>query len=364
MRRAHLKAHLARALCATGADAWLGRVSGAGRAPLVVGYHRVVDDLAAAGPGDIPPMLMSRRMLERQLDWIGRRHRFVTLDELGARLEAGEPFASPVAAVTFDDGYQDVYDHAFPLLVQKGIPAAVFVVTDWIGGTALLPHDRLHRALTRGWPAARDVLAGLARRPAGRAAARDVADPFGALRLAVTRLSRSEIARVIAALEASAPAERDAPAALRPLTWEALARMSRAGITVGSHTRTHAVLTLEDGPGQRAETVASRRALQERLGVRGDHFAYPDGAFDPGVVEAVAGAGYRVAYTTCRHRDPRHPQLTVPRVLLWESSCLDGAGRFSPAVLSCLARGIFDLAGGCRRRHRAPVPAGSSGGRL
>src|SRR5207244_10396360 len=47
------------------------------------------------------------------------------------QLERGD--TKPMAAVTFDDGYRDVYERAFPLLQRKGIPAAVFVVTDLVG---------------------------------------------------------------------------------------------------------------------------------------------------------------------------------------------------------------------------------------
>ena len=102
----------------------------------MIGYHRVVEDFASSAETSIPSMLVSRQMLERHLDWIGRRFRFVSLDELGARLDASDSRDDPIAAITFDDGYRDFYDHALPLLKQKGIPAAVFVVTDLVGTTA------------------------------------------------------------------------------------------------------------------------------------------------------------------------------------------------------------------------------------
>ncbi len=75
-------------------------------------------------------MLTSTKMFEQHLDWIGRHFRFVDLDEIGSAVRNGVPFEEPVAAVTFDDGYQDIYEHAVPILKRKGIPAAAFVVTD------------------------------------------------------------------------------------------------------------------------------------------------------------------------------------------------------------------------------------------
>jgi peptidoglycan/xylan/chitin deacetylase (PgdA/CDA1 family) len=353
MQRARLKTGIALALRATRGDRLMGIVSGARRLPLVVGYHRVVDDYTLNDRPAIVPMLVSRRMFERHLDWIGRRFRFISLDEVGTRLQSGEPLAAPVAAVTFDDGYRDVYDHAFPVLARKGIPAAVFVVTDWVGRANALPHDRLYLLLTRAWPTAREVLVRLGVVPAGTETTRALGDPFRVLRLLLTTLPQSAIARVIAALEEETALDDGALEGLRPLSWEMLAEMRRAGITVGSHTSTHAVLTRETGQRVVEEIAGSRRALEGRLGARIDHFAYPDGAFDIAAVEAVAAAGYRFAYTTCRHRDRRHPLLTIPRRLFWENSCLDAAGAFSPSVAGCLTSGVFDLAAGCRARHGA-----------
>jgi peptidoglycan/xylan/chitin deacetylase (PgdA/CDA1 family) len=348
--RAHLKTGLALLLGATRGDRLIRLVSGARRLPLVVGYHRVVDNAMARCASTIGPMLVSRGMFERQLDWIGRRFRFVSLDELGARLESGCPFTEPVAAVTFDDGYRDIYEYAYPVLKRKGIPAAVFVVTDWIDGDGPLYHDRLYVLLTRAWPRALDVLADRGVLPAGPLAPAP-REPFEALRLLLTTLPRQGLARVIAALEDTLDTDTGRLDGLRPLSWEMLAEMRKGGITVGSHTRTHALLTREPEPRMQDETAGARRALERRLKTPIDHFAYPDGAFDAATVQAVALAGYRFAYTTCHHRNPRYPLLTIPRCLLWENSCLDPAGRFSEAVASCVTSGVFSLAAGCRRRH-------------
>jgi len=358
MGRAHLKTGLALVLGATRTDRLIRLMSGTRRMPLVVGYHRVVDDSQRRRTSIIAPMLVSRRMFERQLDWIGRRFRFVSLDELGSRLESGRPFDTPTAAVTFDDGYRDMYEHAFPVLKRKGIPAAVFVVTDWIDRASALYHDRLYLLLTRDWPAAREVLVDLGVMTAEQSL-RGLHEPFGALRHVLTTLSQGGLARVTAALEEKFGIDTGRLDGLRPLSWTMLAEMQRGGITVGSHTRTHALLTRESTERILEETAGSRRDLEERLGTAIKHFAYPDGAFNAETVETVAQAGYRLAYTTCHHRDRRHPLLTIPRCVLWENSCLDPAGRFSAAVASCVTSGIFHFASGCRHRHGVAVrPAG------
>src|SRR5258708_1901833 len=86
--------------------------------PLIASYHRTVEEFPTDQRRGIPSICISTKPLERQLDLIARSFRLVTLDELGQRMEAGEP-AGNLAAITFDDGYRDFYQHAFPILKRK-----------------------------------------------------------------------------------------------------------------------------------------------------------------------------------------------------------------------------------------------------
>src|SRR5712692_2766697 len=124
------KAGIACALRWTRTDELLDALAGFRGLPVVLGYHSVVEDVRAHADNVLPGMMISQRMFAQHLDWLGRYFRFVSLDELGDRLADGDGRGEPLAAVTFDDGYRDVYAHAFPLLKERGIPAAVFVVTD------------------------------------------------------------------------------------------------------------------------------------------------------------------------------------------------------------------------------------------
>ena len=163
--RGLVKTAVARALSWSRADALIGMLSDTGTSPIVLGYHRVVEDFDAAARVAIPAMLTSRRMLEQQLDWIGQRYQFVSLDELGEELGRGRASGRPLAAVTFDDGYRDVYDEAFPVLVKKGIPAAVFVVTDLVGTGQVQIHDRLYMLMCRAFERRPDPGRALAESP-------------------------------------------------------------------------------------------------------------------------------------------------------------------------------------------------------
>jgi peptidoglycan/xylan/chitin deacetylase (PgdA/CDA1 family) len=364
MLRSLVKTGTAYALNWSGADKAIRALSGSRYLPLVIGYHQVVEQFPSSYRRLNPAMLISRRMLEHHLDWIGRRFRFVSLDELGARLEEGSPFDEPVAAVTFDDGYRDVYDNAFPVLKHKGIPAAFFVVTDLIGTSRMQIYDKLHLLLARAYPAGRSAPDALALRLRGLGielpetckASFMEWSPVQAMVMLLDGLPQADLHRVIAALEAEAGVVDRAPDDLLPASWDMLAEMQRAGMTIGSHTKSHALLTNEPLPKVYEEIRGSRQVLERKLGVPIEHVAYPYGRFNAAVVAAAAVSGYRTGYTTCLHRDPGYPLLTIPRILLWENSCLDVLGRFSSAIMSCQVHRVFDFVTSCRLEHGGPRP--------
>ena len=106
--------------------------------------------------------------------------------------------------------------------------------------------------------------------------------------------------------------------------------------------------------------TGSREEIENRLGTGVRHFAYPSGQFNAASVSAVANAGYRFGYTVCSHRDARHPQLTVPRTLLWENSCRDFRGAFSGSILNCQVHRAFDVMSGCRQPHQMSQECGNA----
>lgn len=323
MLRSIAKDTAARVASWTGIDA-AARKSVRRDTPYVVGYHRVVDQLDRHKAVALPAMEITTRTLEKHLDWIGTHFQIVPIEELANRRSRSKPFA----AITFDDGYADVFLNAFPLLERKGIPAAFFVVTDLIGTTIVPAHDRLFALLSNA----------------------AVGDAFAATQNVLSIRRHDDVLRIVESLESDMTASTDF-SGLQPMSWEMLREMRDAGMTIGSHSKTHAFLTNETPERVAAELKESRATLQQKLGIAADSFAYPGGAFSRSVVEAVDAAGYRFAFTDCRHRDERYPLLTIRRRGLWERSCLDRFGEFSPAIMSCHSAAIFDRLSRCQKDH-------------
>lgn len=324
--------------------------------PLVLGYHRVVEDYDTESQSEMPSMLISRAMFEHHLECLGRRFRFVSLDDIGERLASGRPFTAPVAAITFDDGYQDVYENAFPVLKRKGIPAAMFAVTDLVDRPFWQIHDKLYRLVAKAyatWADPRHQLSGLMSDlglPLQHLAPAPVTStPLLATSSLLPVLSQTDVFRVMAGLEASVG--NGFHSVPKTVTWDMLAEMRRGGFTIGSHTRSHVTLPMETPETIAAELIGSKAELERRMGEPIEHFAYPGGQFTPEVVDAVGRAGYKFAYTACPHDAGAHPLLTIERLLLWEGSSVDGAGHFSADILNCQVNDLWPPARKCARAH-------------
>ncbi len=91
----------------------------------IILYHRI------ARPGSQPWSLMptSPEDFEREMRYLRQRYQIVPLDELVSALAEWHALPPRLAAITFDDGYREIYTDAFPVLKRYAIPATVFLPT-------------------------------------------------------------------------------------------------------------------------------------------------------------------------------------------------------------------------------------------
>jgi peptidoglycan/xylan/chitin deacetylase (PgdA/CDA1 family) len=103
----------------------------------VLAYHRIADD----GPPALARYRVGTRAFDAQVNWL-RRHGYHTIvaDELAWFLQERHPFIGRPVVITFDDGYQDFADAAWPVLRRHDMRADVFVVTDLVGRSAEWDH--------------------------------------------------------------------------------------------------------------------------------------------------------------------------------------------------------------------------------
>jgi peptidoglycan/xylan/chitin deacetylase (PgdA/CDA1 family) len=374
VRRA-VKAAAAGALLAAGAHRAVRavrRLQAGGARVLLVSYHRATLHFAEGAREALPSMLVSAATLRRQLEALGRTWEVVSLSEAARVL--GEGPRGPrrcFAAVTFDDGYADNHAVALPVLRALRVPATVYVATGFIGTGDRLAHDRLFATLRelarRGVPPERAGLEPPLQAALSACAARGVHATLDRL---IARLPHRRLLELAAALEARtgfSPA--DLPAGTRLMDWDEVRELAAAGIDVGGHSVSHAVLPNLPPAEARREIEGCREAIAERLGRPPRHFAYPNGFHSPSVRRAVRAAGYETGSTTEDRENVRGcDPFALRRKVLWESSTLGPLG-FSAALAACSFDGVFAalrmsraISGERPDRAEAAPPAEGAGG--
>ncbi len=255
-------------------------------------YHRVNDDNDPYFPA------ISTRLFEQEMRYLARHYKVVSLAGLLDCLAEGSP--EPVVAITFDDGYQDNHQYAFPILQRFGLPATIFLTTGSIDSGEPLWFEKLALAVKKTAQEYIDLEIDIPRRfwmrtPAERLQTNgrifrllQQLDDAGRLRLT------DEILRQLGG--ADDPERRK-----KMLTWDEVRYMKTCGIDFGGHTVTHPFLAKMSREQVAWEAGESKRRIEEELQQPVDYFAYPNGReedFGRWNKQVIREAGYRAAVTT------------------------------------------------------------------
>lgn len=280
--------HLAKSVLAMVPRSW-----GRARSRIIVlCYHSIhpTNAFASATPGQF----------EEQMRWLKEHCDVIPLQEAIDRAVGRRDTPSkPTVSITFDDGYDDNFIHALPVLMQYGIKATFYVTTGFV--------DR---------------------------------DPT-----VMDRMQRL----------------REMP--VSALSWKQLGEIHQAGMEVGSHSITHVNLAELEPEALRVELRDSKRVLEDHLGDEIDSLAYPFGIPGRHVtartIAEARDAGYRTG-TAILYRDVRRQDhaLNIPRIAVKNNTLqllrakivgsLDVIGRWQEVR----ARGTFSVGddGFMRRR--------------
>jgi peptidoglycan/xylan/chitin deacetylase (PgdA/CDA1 family) len=87
---------------------------------------------------------VSPDQFEAQMDWLaGHGYHTVTFADLRRYWERVEPLPSKPVIITLDDGYQDLYSAAFPILASHGFTAVAYIVTGFVGNPGYITKDEI-----------------------------------------------------------------------------------------------------------------------------------------------------------------------------------------------------------------------------
>lgn len=288
---------LARGLLWSGAPFLLSQLR-ARDSLLVLNYHRIgnsEDDLFDPGV-----FSATADQFNDQMAYLKRHVALVNLEEALAFVDGAlkEQESRCRVLITFDDGYLDNYDIAYPILRSHGVQGVFFLASGMVGSCQVPWWDHIAYLMRT----ARKRQFSL-RYPADLVVDIDENGLTESLR-AVLRLYKkpenSNPKRFIQELAEEAEGD-DIPGTLRRfLDWSEAQEMIRGGMAIGSHTDSHRVLSQLDANQQRQELSESRAILREKLAIGADVLAYPVGnrtSFTNETQRLAREAGYRAGFS-------------------------------------------------------------------
>jgi len=259
----------------------------------ILAYHRVAqlrDTLAV----DSRTVSATPEGFAQQMEHLARFYRVVSMPEVLEAVEKRTSLPNRAVLITFDDAYADFAEIAWPILKEFRLPATMFVPTDY--------PDQPERAFW--WDRLYQAFAATSRTQIN-------VSPLGQLPLLppnqrrrslrriqnyVTTIPHSEAMSLVDSLCAELGLSCAQGSSV--LTWKQLRELAREGLTLGSHTRTHPIMTHITPEQMREEVRGSQEALQREIGACLPIFCYPNGNHNDAVLTVLRDQGIRIAFTT------------------------------------------------------------------
>ena len=266
----------------------------------IFAFHNVVTDDGVPARCD-RSLHVTLSDFQDYLSVIADGYTVIPLAELAERVRHRRSLQG-LAALTFDDAYRGVFMHAVPMLVRRGLPATIFVVSGAAAAPAPFWWDLL--GTNGGVPAS--------------------------IRDHAVRELRGDRDVVLAAHPANGAV---IPPELLPATWRDVRAAARDGMAIGSHTVSHRNLAVLDRADVRGELERARAEIGATLGTPPVEVSYPYGFHNDAVLEAARHSGYTAGVTMTFGLTPRNADaMALPRINV-------PAGISIPA-LECWAAGL------------------------
>jgi len=223
---------------------------------MILNYHRVVssdEDIKT----DLGVISAIKEDFEKQINYLKKHYNVISSRDLIENIKGEKKLPINSVLITFDDGYIDVYLHAYNILKKHNFSAIVFLPTDYIGSSELFWWDELALLLR-----AQDVDTEIIRKTLNT-----VHDMSKEKKKEFLEKIRNDCKK----LKLSQCEKR------LILNWDEIREISNYGIEFGSHTCSHIVMAKSDLNSIKREVIDSTKLISEKLNKSTQIFSYPRG---------------------------------------------------------------------------------------
>lgn len=299
-----------------------------GRRLTILTYHRVTDKKIGQIEFSLPYLFVNSESFEKQLRFIKGHYRIISFRDLSGYLENNSlPWNSLI--ITFDDGYDDFYHTASPVMKKCAVPAAVFLTVERIGaGLGPFWWDRMYfylselsRRRSEGEPLVLD-------KETADLLKRFEENPSSFFN-GMNKLETKKIEALLDGLQDKHGFSNERMLSENGmLDWGQVLEMD-GYVEAGSHTCSHCNLLELDEAQLHHELKDSKRIIEKETGRKVTAFAYPAGNFNEKAKQAVKDSGYEFAVTTNPGINDLSDRYSIKRINVWEGTGGSLNGRLS-----------------------------------
>jgi peptidoglycan/xylan/chitin deacetylase (PgdA/CDA1 family) len=240
---------------------------------------------------------ISEKVFDQHLSYFSKKFEVVSLDEIFRMKRENHQPARKTIAITFDDGYENNYSSAFPLLKKHNLPATFFVSSFCLSDPEAILWADLVDILREEVPDIEIRHGGYIFRRQGRYHLVDAGKKRILIEY-VKGMNKRERDAFLAYLYSAFPVEKILksadPSSYRLMSRSQVAEIAASGLVeIGSHSHSHFNLANIPAAEAKAEIETSQKLLAETCGTLIRSIAYPDGNYNEEVKEISRTSGFR-----------------------------------------------------------------------
>jgi len=202
------------------------------------------------------------------------------MDEVVSHMKLGKGFRRPSMAITFDDGYLDNYTLAYPVLKEYGIPATIYLTTGLIGTPDKIWTEQIGLAFLETKKDYFNFSTILGDKTISIKTEEEKEQAYSKvskeLKLRPDEERRELIQKLFEKLEVNEKSGRHFGERMM-LNWDEVQEMRKDGITIGSHSHTHPILSRMPIQKAKDEILNSKKGVEKNVDIEVKHFSFPNG---------------------------------------------------------------------------------------
>jgi peptidoglycan/xylan/chitin deacetylase (PgdA/CDA1 family) len=278
---------------------------------VVLMYHRILNPSEYYNVAAQKGIVVTTESLKRHMMFLKQYAHIISLSEFLEHIRDKIPFQRRSCLVTFDDGWEDNFRNALPILREFQIPAVIFLTGSYIDTQKrfwqedfLLAIQEIRRLFKADDNFRKEIDSNpvLEKIYNIMTANNDSLEQETQVLIdQVKKWAKEKRDQLLASLKliAGQIASQETDTTRRSFMNNLeITKMIKEGVTIGSHGMSHEILTtLSTGEIER-ELSESRDYLRRTFSIEADAFSYPNGNYNESIIDMVKQNGYRVAFGT------------------------------------------------------------------